>query len=770
MGRYRGGHRYRSHRRKKNNNNNCDGDNSLHHQGMEESDLNLVEKYLIEYRTKAFAIFYSNPKDEQHTTSEHPFTIGRHVFPGLTTELCKQPYLDLPDTLSAKERRSIHSLCCSLNLYHRGAGTKTHRNNATETESNAAKRRIVVSIFANGLDNVPDIEYQYKNKGSFPARLCRPWYTRASHAMRRDASKSDVEANPYKNRILDIEGEKTQISMFARYPEQSLRTSLRNEITVCDESNKKACEIDTLDFGEIESLDLSIVPTPKQCPWMLVDTVEKLKECIEELMFGVNHKVTNKSKLPLLYELAFDMEMHSFGSSEQKAALRTCLIQLTSNVDTKDYVIDPLAPDLWDAIPIHLGPLFADPNIVKIGHGISGMDTTSLHRDFGILVVNAFDTYEASAILANSVKGGLGLAKLCKHYALPSWKEYEELKQKFQCSDWSKRPLDERALEYGRFDVRCLILLRKLLIRDLIKLDMIGGKSPLDYLNKNALGQVSSISTSDVSSVHVKTDTARESFTESSFSYEGSSNIDVSSETVDSFDEFKDAKESFDDEVLHDGSTDPLVHSRDFSTISYTPSEQLILNVSDLPAFHHLMQAMKISNKRCLRLWTDDNDESIAKHPALLSMIEQAGTGKGQGRFWSDAHHKLYFKLAEWRQQVAEREEVDEFDLCSLDFLVYVAYSLPRDKNEMRRFSYFLPDFLENENLPYCQELCQLVATSEAFALQKEPPLLGMERFGVVFYKYIDPREKQKKTTLKILAGTALSLTTIILCMRARRR
>jgi hypothetical protein len=120
---------------------------------------------------------------------------------------------------------------------------------------------------------------------------------------------------------------------------------------------------------------------------------------------------------------------------------------------------------------------------------------------------------------------------------------------------------------------------------------------------------------------------------------------------------------------------------------------------------------------------------------------------------------------------VAEREELDEFDLCSLDFLVYVAYSLPLDKNELRRFSYFLPDFLENENLPYCQELCQLVATSEAFGLQKEPPLLGMDRFGVVFYKYLDPREKHKNTSLKILAGTALvSLTTIILCIRARRR
>eukprot|EP00804_Cyclotella_cryptica_P012694 CCRYP_016280-RE/>CCRYP_016280-RE protein AED:0.41 eAED:0.41 QI:0/0/0/1/0/0/4/0/690 len=689
----------------------------------------------------AFAIFYSKPKDDPYENPklERPFTVGRHVFPGLTTELCKQPYLNLPDTLSAKERRSIHALCCSLQLYHCGAGTKTNRNNSTETGSDdkhpastTMKRRIVVSIFANGLDNLPDIEQPYTTKGSSPTRLCRPWYTRASHdanaSKHMQSSMSIKEINSYKQRILAIEGEKREISTFARYPEQSLRTS-----------------VDTFDLGEMESLDLSIVPTPTQCPWMLVDTVEKLKECVEELMFGVNHKITNKSKLPLLYELAFDMEMHNHGGSEQKAALRTCLIQLTSNVAMKDYVIDPLAQGLWDAIPIYLGPLFSDPSIVKIGHGISGMDTTSLHRDFGILVVNAFDTYEASAVLANTIKGGLGLAKLCKHYALPNWKEYEELKLKYQCSDWKKRPLDDRAIEYGRFDVRCLILLRKLLIRDLVKLDMIGGKN-----------------------------LASESFIESSLSYEGSSDINTFSETADtssSFDEFKDAKESFDGDVLDEGSTDKFVDASDYSSESYTPEGRRVLNVSDLPAFHHLMQAIKISNKRCLRLWTDDNEESLSKHPALLLMIEQASIGKGHGRFWSNAHHELYFKLAEWRQDVAERENLDEFDLCSLDFLVYVAYSLPRDKNEMRRFSYFLPEFLENEKLPYCHELCQLVATSEAYGLQKEPPLSEMDRFGVVFYKYSDPRNERKKTLLKILAGTAIvSLTTIIWFKRARRR
>mgnify|MGYP000959671050 CR=1 FL=1 len=178
-----------------------------------------------------------------------------------------------------------------------------------------------------------------------------------------------------------------------------------------------------------------------------------------------SNKDTNK-----LSEIAFDMEMYNQGT-----AVRTCLIQLTSNTMQKDYIIDPLAAGVWDAIPSHLGPLFSDPSILKIGHGIGGMDCSSLHRDFGILVVNAFDTCEASSIARQS-KGGLNLAALCKHYGLQTWEHYRDLKDRFQTTNWCKRPLSEEALEYGRYDVRYLITLRRLLMRDLIKMDMIKNK------------------------------------------------------------------------------------------------------------------------------------------------------------------------------------------------------------------------------------------------------------------------------------------------------
>ena len=43
-----------------------------------------------------------------------------------------------------------------------------------------------------------------------------------------------------------------------------------------------------------------------------------------------------------------------------------------------------LAPGLWKLIPEVLGPIFNDPKIVKIGHGVMGGDIPALFRDFGI--------------------------------------------------------------------------------------------------------------------------------------------------------------------------------------------------------------------------------------------------------------------------------------------------------------------------------------------------------------------------------------------------
>ncbi len=59
-----------------------------------------------------------------------------------------------------------------------------------------------------------------------------------------------------------------------------------------------------------------------------------------------------------------------------------------------------------------LAPMFADPSIVKVLHG-SDSDIAWLQRDFGIYVVNMFDTGQAARVLALP---GCGLGYLLDKY------------------------------------------------------------------------------------------------------------------------------------------------------------------------------------------------------------------------------------------------------------------------------------------------------------------------------------------------------------------
>lgn len=544
-----------------------------------------MEKFLSEYRSLAYDICYRRNSGNQSLDTK-PWIIGEHTFPSLTEEFCSRPYIDLPHTLSAKDRRKIHTLCAlTMDLYHAGVGQKS-------------KRRIAVSIYADGFRFIPDEDLESSSLCSnnakshrFPHKMCTPWYY--------------LDTNTNAKRLAEIEEEKKLIHRFVKYPEQSLITK----------------SYEALVLAELENLDLSNLPSVDQTPYDLVDTVDKLRLCIEELKHGVGYDTHTNNHIKYLHELAFDMEMHN-----QNNTVRTCLIQITANTVQKDYIIDPLAAGLWDAIRIYLGPLFSDPNILKIGHGIGGMDCSSLHRDFGILVVNAFDTCEASAIIRQS-KGGMNLASLCGHYNLPACEHYRNLKDRFQTANWCQRPLPIEALEYGRYDVRYLIALKKLLTRDLLKLDMVAGVC-------NDVSEYDSTSMSERSNTD---DTGEQIILSSS---EWSSSISDLSVGIDK------------------------------------ARTEAIITVSDLPCFEKLMKAISISQKRCLKLWDgkDEESESILRNQSFTSLVKQSASVEKRCGVWTEQNTKLYKKLADWRAMVAERKNIDVSDVCSLDMLGKLLY------------------------------------------------------------------------------------------------
>lgn len=153
-------------------------------------------------------------------------------------------------------------------------------------------------------------------------------------------------------------------------------------------------------------------------------------------------------------EIALDLEAHS----HRTFAGFVCLIQLSirrpdENNSEKspdispgyDFLIDALT--LRHVIPAHLGPILANPNIVKVMHGADS-DIPWLQRDFGCYIVNLFDTGRASRMLSFP---SAGLAYLLRKYA------GVDPDKTHQLSDWRRRPLPDDMRAYAVSDTRYLL-------------------------------------------------------------------------------------------------------------------------------------------------------------------------------------------------------------------------------------------------------------------------------------------------------------------------
>ncbi|XP_023937785.1 exosome component 10 [Bicyclus anynana] len=150
-------------------------------------------------------------------------------------------------------------------------------------------------------------------------------------------------------------------------------------------------------------------------------------------------------------ELAIDLEHHHTRSFLGF----TCLIQITTD---RDYVIDALA--LRSELHI-LNEIFTNPDILKILHG-AGNDILWLQRDFGVYIVNMFDTHQASVVLSLPKRS---LGALLTHYCgVTTDKSY-------QLADWRLRPLPDSMLRYARIDTHYLPYIWRRMRRDLIQAD-----------------------------------------------------------------------------------------------------------------------------------------------------------------------------------------------------------------------------------------------------------------------------------------------------------
>ncbi|XP_040921426.1 exosome component 10 [Toxotes jaculatrix] len=148
--------------------------------------------------------------------------------------------------------------------------------------------------------------------------------------------------------------------------------------------------------------------------------------------------VALNEKLCRLSEFAVDLEHHSYRSFLGL----TCLMQISTREE--DFIIDTL--ELRCEMYI-LNEAFTDPAIVKVFHGADS-DIEWLQRDFGLYVVNLFDTHQASRAL-NLARHSLD--HLLKHFC------NVDSDKRYQLADWRIRPLPDEMVQYARTDTHYLL-------------------------------------------------------------------------------------------------------------------------------------------------------------------------------------------------------------------------------------------------------------------------------------------------------------------------
>lgn len=169
------------------------------------------------------------------------------------------------------------------------------------------------------------------------------------------------------------------------------------------------------------------------CSW--IDTPAELEEVAR--------------KLDQVTEIAIDLEAHAYRSYQGFV----CLMQISTR--TEDFLIDTL--ELRSHLQI-LNSSFTNPKILKVLHGADG-DVVWLQRDFGLYLVNMFDTGQAMRVLRLPK---FSLAYLLKHLCNIN------ANKTYQLADWRIRPLSADMLHYAREDTHYLLYMADRLRNDLL--------------------------------------------------------------------------------------------------------------------------------------------------------------------------------------------------------------------------------------------------------------------------------------------------------------
>ena len=585
-------------------------------------------------------------------------------FPLIAPRTTAAPYIALPAQLTSAQRKVLHQLCQEVDLFH----VTVHDT-------------LYITIYGDGCPWIPGwltAPLRRNNKRSL-LHLYRPWVCRHSSS---DDDDDNNNRTPQKSN--------------ARSRNQRLQDTANERILqLIDQPGDCFREdgTDTLDYERLFRATIpSLAPQEQQPSFVYVDTPALLQQAASELS----------------HSNAIAIDLESSGTSVHNQI--TCLIQLASDTG-REYVVDVLAdPSVWDAVHDCLAPLCNDAAMVKIGHSLAGLDIPSLHRDFGITIVNAFDTHAAAQVLELPQQG---LAAVCEYYGLggdgndndddaTNSSSYSALKEQYQQSNWRQRPLSADQIEYARCDVRYLHRLRWLLLRDLVE-----GEASWEYdathaeaerqaadewrqmwlqweLEEDGMDDDAKSGGGDVPRPPPPTDALH---VWRPNGMEGEEDDDDDTKT------YQTSRTSGDDDAL-------LFLTPANSTDNFDAQN---ITVAQLRLQSRVMRTIWLSQEACRDFWTPKPEPP----PDRLVSLQK----RNQEGAWNPVQSRCYETLVRWREQLAEEQECMPAILLPLDFLVLVAWKQPTTELQLRRIRYELPEVLEMSD-DYRQQMLGIVLRS----------------------------------------------------------
>jgi ribonuclease D len=806
-------------------------------------DRESLYEYLVEYRDRALRSHALSSLLSPHGWWETPELIQdlaaynkskgrRSVLVGgvalleLSFAVVRSPCLPFPPSITSKQRRTVHEICTELDLFHctldvpHAAAAVPADNNSSGAAENCG-RTVFVSPYADGFDAYLNVTTDFDAIKSLrgeldsgpatksvivPAYKYVPWYSKYQPVQGDGPrSRNRDEAMPRNSDGGFGRGEDSYINS----DEDSWRDQTHLVEALWDQPGD--ClrpSNDSIDFCALEHDTLESIGRRKQepqspkglenVPWVLVDTPDLLKACVAELSTAS--------------EVGFDVEAYN----KSKSCQLTCLVQVKAGDTGKEYVIDPLAPRMWESMR-RLRPIFEDPRVIKIGHSIGSLDVRCLHRDFGIWVVNAFDTYEAARVLLkidnaslsssstsrssaptdnnvdnndnsnnNNNNNNLGLTAVCRRYGAAHVAHHQQLKAQYQRCDWRARPLTLDMLEYARLDVRHLVGLRVLMMRDLTRAELYDKR--LDQLRKEsrlvaealeavarmeeayecahsasmhneaigadnggagaAVNVSTPIDTNTASSRLLHDDeTFKTSHQRETFSAKQSMRSvgDAGYFTAASSLSLSDDDDDEDGDYLN-----PMSRKR----VMMSPA--VVATADSLRLQPRLMQVLTSSQERCLSLWRSQSKGPKQPNNVEKSLLDLWFCQQKDRDDWDDSNIHLYLELVEWRDQVATELGCFEDFVVDLEFLVQVAWRKPTSVWALRRVSWTLPDVL----LEYDAYLSQLLDL-----VKKHKTVSSVDDGGVAFYRTVTARHRRSKA----LVAAALAACAAALVVAASR-